>query len=182
MTFEQLFYFCEVYRQNSINSAAEKLHISRQCLSKSIRKLEDELNCQLFERSVSGTTATSAAKLLYTHSSKILNEYGYLKKNMLDFSIKQNAHSISIGIPEALLSIYGEHIIESLEQQFPDVRFHIYLTDKKNTNFYLDYDIAVFASLGKINRINKSSEKYHLTSLYSKPVYMVQSNKSNSQI
>lgn len=43
MTFEQLYYFTEVYRLKSITQAAENLYVSRQALSLAIKKLELKL-------------------------------------------------------------------------------------------------------------------------------------------
>lgn len=58
MTFEQLHYFTEVYRQKSLGQAAANLYISRQSLSTSIRKIEQELGVTLFVRSAGGVTPT----------------------------------------------------------------------------------------------------------------------------
>ena len=45
-----LYYLVAVYENRTLSDAANKLHISQQALGKSIRKLEDELNVSLFNR------------------------------------------------------------------------------------------------------------------------------------
>ena len=60
MTFEQLHYFTESYRQKSLGKAAANLYVSRQSLSTSIRKIEQELGVTLFVRSASGISPTPA--------------------------------------------------------------------------------------------------------------------------
>lgn len=48
MTFEQLHYFTESYRQKSLGKAAANLYVSRQSLSTSIRKIEQEFRRHAF--------------------------------------------------------------------------------------------------------------------------------------
>lgn len=50
MELHQLRYFVQVAKLESISGAAERLHVSQPALSKSIAKLEDELDTQLFDR------------------------------------------------------------------------------------------------------------------------------------
>ena len=45
----QLHYFRTIVEQGSLNKAAEVLYISRQGLTKIIRKMEQELGAQLFD-------------------------------------------------------------------------------------------------------------------------------------
>lgn len=50
MELHQLRYFVQVARLESVSKASQALHISQPALSKTIGKLEDELGCQLFDR------------------------------------------------------------------------------------------------------------------------------------
>ena len=50
MNFRSFRYFLTVCEMGTINAAARKLYISQQSLSQHIRKMEEELGCQLFHR------------------------------------------------------------------------------------------------------------------------------------
>ncbi len=49
MNINELKYFIKVADQQSLSKAANELYISYQGLSKSLKSLETELNCSLFE-------------------------------------------------------------------------------------------------------------------------------------
>lgn len=62
MRIDQLFYFLEVAKGNSINSVSDRLHLAQQTLSRNIKNLEQELGVVLFERSNHGLHLTKAGK------------------------------------------------------------------------------------------------------------------------
>lgn len=74
MRLEQLSYLVEVAENNSINTAAGKLFLTPQNISKAIKQLEEELHVQLFTRSKYGMFLTAEGQLK-TYRQR------YLKKN-----------------------------------------------------------------------------------------------------
>ncbi len=75
MSPRQLEYFLEIYNQKSIKKAAEKLIISPQAVSKTIKEIEEELQVDLFIRGKKSLEPTVEAELLKNHAIKILDEY-----------------------------------------------------------------------------------------------------------
>lgn len=71
MNIKQCEYLCEIAKANSINAAAERLFVSHQSLSKSMRKLEEELDCTLFTRSSKGISLTEDGEFVLTVAQKI---------------------------------------------------------------------------------------------------------------
>lgn len=63
MQVKQFEYVREVARQGSVKRAAEKLYISQQALSESIRSLEAELEFQLFQRTNRGIILTEKGEM-----------------------------------------------------------------------------------------------------------------------
>ncbi|NCC45150.1 MAG: LysR family transcriptional regulator, partial [Clostridia bacterium] len=62
--------FHTVARKGNISGAAKELFISQPAISKSIRKLEENLGTVLFKRSSRGVTLTSEGELLYRHTTE----------------------------------------------------------------------------------------------------------------
>lgn len=58
MRFEQLEFFVETAKSQSMRGAAEKLHASPQNVSKAVKQLEEELDFPLFIRSRQGLFLT----------------------------------------------------------------------------------------------------------------------------
>ena len=56
--------FHTVAKKGSISHAAKELYISQPAISKSIQKLEDNLNTTLFKRSSRGVTLTADGEIL----------------------------------------------------------------------------------------------------------------------
>ena len=75
MSPRQLKYFLEIYNQRSRKKAAEKLIISPQAVSKTIKEIEEELQVTLFIRGKKSLEPTTEAVFLKNHAVKILEEY-----------------------------------------------------------------------------------------------------------
>lgn len=63
MFFEKYQFFLEIAKNGSVSKAAEKLMISQSALSKYLRRLEDTLGVQLFNRKTQPMTLTSAGEV-----------------------------------------------------------------------------------------------------------------------
>lgn len=79
MNQKQLQYFVTVYQTKNIQTAADRLFVSRQGVSKVIRLLEEELGQQLFIRSVRGVIPTDYATILLPHARQLLEEYDAIR-------------------------------------------------------------------------------------------------------
>ena len=71
MEFRQLEYFRKIYEYESFTVAAERLYVSQSTLSKSMKRLEEELGMTLFEIVGKRTRPTAAARILYENSLKV---------------------------------------------------------------------------------------------------------------
>ena len=91
---KQLQYFITAYATKNIQRAAEKLFVSRQGISKTIRELEHELGADLFLRSSKGLEPTDFAEALFPPAQKLLDEYNYITG--LNTLAKQKENVITI--------------------------------------------------------------------------------------
>lgn len=72
MELSQIRYFLDVYQIGSLSKAAEKLNISQQGLSAAIRRLEKELNCDLFIRTSAGLLLTETGEKFRHEAEQIM--------------------------------------------------------------------------------------------------------------
>lgn len=73
MRTEQLLYLLEISKNPSLHIASEKLNMTPQALSASIRKLEEELGFAILARTNQGVTLTSDGRALLTAGKRFLS-------------------------------------------------------------------------------------------------------------
>ena len=182
MTFEQLHYFTESYRQKSLGKAAANLYVSRQSLSTSIRKIEQELGVTLFVRSAGGVTPTSGGHELYKHAQAILENYSVLKQSMSSYSKYDKPLEIcKINISESLISCYGDTLLDALSDSFPQTYFDFSLYSlEKSIECYHNFDITIkLMSEQTLNQHQKNIPDNYLFKLIKTiPVYIWIDNSS----
>lgn len=86
MRIEQLDYFIETARQQSIHKASDNLHISHQSLNASIKSLENELAVTLFKRSPQGVNLTPAGEILLRYALEVTNRTLRLEEELAEFA------------------------------------------------------------------------------------------------
>jgi LysR family transcriptional regulator, hydrogen peroxide-inducible genes activator len=79
MTLTELRYIVAVARERHFGRAAEKCFVSQPTLSVAVRKLEDELGIQLFERGVSEVTVTPVGLRIVEQAQRVLEESGAIR-------------------------------------------------------------------------------------------------------
>lgn len=83
----RIFYY--VAKEKSITGAAKRLYISQPAISKSLKKLEEELHVNLFSRNLNGVELTEEGKILFT----------YVEKALKNITAAENALNIYKNIP-----------------------------------------------------------------------------------
>lgn len=74
MTLTDLRYLVALARERHFGRAAEKCHVSQPTLSVAIKKVEDELGVQLFERSATEVKITATGRRIVAQAEKVLLE------------------------------------------------------------------------------------------------------------
>lgn len=105
MNFRSLSYFLTVCEMGTINSAARKLYISQQSLSQHIKKLEDELQAQLFHRDTP-LVLTEEGKVVQRTAQDILALVDGMHVELARMQRKQTTEltigALDYGIPDFL--------------------------------------------------------------------------------
>lgn len=79
----------------TLSKAAEILHISQPALTRSIQKLESELNVTLFDRQKNKITLNKTGELAVSHARRILADVEHMTQSIQAF--ERSLHTISIG-------------------------------------------------------------------------------------
>ncbi|MDH5534261.1 MAG: hydrogen peroxide-inducible genes activator [Betaproteobacteria bacterium] len=80
MTLTELRYIVAVARERHFGHAAEKCFVSQPTLSVAVKKLEDELGVQLFERGPGDVTVTPAGARIVEQAQRVLEEAELIKQ------------------------------------------------------------------------------------------------------
>jgi LysR family transcriptional activator of glutamate synthase operon len=113
-------YFQAVADLESINRAAQKLHVSTSALSKAINRLEEELHVELFVKEGRNIRLTEKGRLLHKKSKSMLEIENDIKVSL---SSDKASPEIVIGGPEVFLAHYGVPLIVEWLKKFPSAKF-----------------------------------------------------------
>lgn len=101
MDINQILYFIEVCNTGNISKAAEKLHLSQQGLSASIRRLELELGADLFYRKANSIVLTDAGRAVLSEANAIATHVNRIYEHCSPK--KSGRFRIRIAITESLI-------------------------------------------------------------------------------
>ena len=128
MTLRSCQYFLTLCSMGTINAAARKLYISQQSLSEHMKKLEEELGCQLFYRE-NPIVLTPAGEYMKQTSETIMTAVSDLHRNIEACTgIKTNLVTIGFadyGMPEFFPAILNEFMEKNPECTVRSVEFNM---------------------------------------------------------
>ncbi|MDE6021581.1 MAG: LysR family transcriptional regulator [Ruminococcus sp.] len=96
MTLIQLKYTITIAGERSLNDAAKKLYISQPSLSSAIHSLEKELGFDIFIRSKSGITLTTAGAEFIGYAKSVIEQYDILDSKYLSQVNQKKRLSVSM--------------------------------------------------------------------------------------
>lgn len=95
MDIRQLKYFIEVANTNNLTKAAQNLYISQPTLSIAMKRMEKELNTQLFNKHYQ---LTDSGKYLYEHGSEIVAHFDDLVQTMRQRESDNKREALRLGM------------------------------------------------------------------------------------
>lgn len=111
MDLRQLRYFLSVADTRSFVSAASKLFISRQAISKAISQLESELNVELFMRDSNGAFLTPAGIMFYERVRTLVMELDNLSTDMKNYGTRFH-QQIRLVFSIGVMSLFEPKLLE----------------------------------------------------------------------
>ena len=148
MRFEQLEYLIAIDETGSFKAAAQKLYITQQALSLSMRQLEDELGKILFIKKNNKTYLTAEGKFLLGHANKILNE----KNIIIDHFHKNPEDKMPLQIHILSTSSVLKALLPSLIAQYEksNQRLMLKITEAETTKYILERLVNEQCGMGLI--------------------------------
>lgn len=141
--------FLKTYELKSITKASQHLYITPQGLSKTIIKLENELNAKLFTRTSFGVVPTQYAERLAKISDKIINKLDSIKYEVLK---EDNKVTLNIAATYGILAYLSLDFINEFKRSYPDIHLNIVeLPDKQIEDLILKEAVDLAFLTGPIN-------------------------------
>lgn len=137
----ELRYFIAVAEAESVSRAAEKLHISQPAVSMMIRKLEDELGAELFERTANRIRLNRTGNTAVLYAKAILHDIEEMRNKVEAEAAENMAISIAFADPGVMW-----YCMPRLEVKYPKMKFNGELYDQDDMLRLVDekrYDIIV---------------------------------------
>jgi DNA-binding transcriptional LysR family regulator len=124
MTFDQVLVFHTIIKSGSFTQTASELHRTQPAISLAIKKLEEEMEVELFDRSGYRPQLTDHGKSFYERSFKVLQGMGELENLSKSFR-KQEEPEISISIDGASPLPMLLHLIKNFSEKFPNTKLNL---------------------------------------------------------
>lgn len=120
MTFDQLRYFVAVAQSQNMTKAAEKLNIAQPALSRTIARLEEELEFKLFDRHGKTIFLNQNGEEFLRFARECLQAFERTKMNILSEHIKG-----SLKIGNMLENIQINRAIADFSKSYPEIQLEI---------------------------------------------------------
>ncbi|WP_263322269.1 LysR family transcriptional regulator [Endozoicomonas sp. Mp262] len=114
--------FVAVYEERSISGAAVRSFISQPALSNSLRQLEEELGCLLFNRSKQGVIPTAQAEQLYPMALHMISELNSIP-NL--FQGRQSTEALRLTVMPELPQRYLARVFKKIHQILPEIELDL---------------------------------------------------------
>lgn len=126
--FNRLKVFYYVFQRQSSTEAAKLLHITQSGVSQHIKKLEQELQVELFTRVNRRLVPTAAGQKLYGVVASFMDSLeGCVRDINEAFSVPSG--NLRVGAPLEFGKTYLPRIMASFSKKYPNVTFHLELGD-----------------------------------------------------
>lgn len=124
MNIKYVSYFVEVAKSRSFTKASQKLYISQSALSKSVKNLEEELNCVLIDRISKTFRLTPEGELLYEKGSEMLQIIDEYTTSIYD-NLQSCKGRLFVGIPPVITTAYFASIVYKFRKEYPEIDLQI---------------------------------------------------------
>lgn len=123
MNIKDLMTFQTVVQEKSITKASKLLYMTPQGISKIIKNLEKECDCELFSRGPGGLKLTMSGRCFSEYADKSCREYQEMKNELLHIRQKE-AGVVDLLSAYGILRLVTPDCILSFKKKYPNIEFH----------------------------------------------------------
>lgn len=116
--------FYIVGKYKSFTKASQELYISQPAVTQAIKKLEEQLNLELFKRTSKGIELTPAGEVVFYYSEKLC-ELALANQEMLDKAKDASFDIINVGVPTHIGTFYFVNYLKVFNKKYPNIRINI---------------------------------------------------------
>lgn len=114
-------YFVSVAEHKNITHAANTLHIAQPALSVAIKKLENELELELFRRHERKISLTHEGEVLLTHAKLILQQLDDANLAMKELRGLEKGE-VRLGVPSIMGTYYFPDVLMAFKSRYPKLK------------------------------------------------------------
>lgn len=149
MMFKYADYIYEIYKEKSFTKAAKNLFVSQPALSATVKKLEEELHIQIFDRSTTPLTLTPEGSAYIKAVQEMYNIKKDYENYLIDLS-NLDIGSISVSGANFISSYVIPKIIVPFSKKYPMINIELLESNSKtlinelineNVDLLIDYSI-----------------------------------------
>lgn len=164
--------FLALEKFKSFSLAADSLFMTQSNLSKQLKSLEEELNCQLFDRATRDIKLTQAGEKIYLNAQWMVGEYDRMLHGLAELN-SMSKSKISISVPYDMSHYDIADMIISFENMHQGLVAETHESDTEKMFFALDNHITDFG-IGYMEFWQRK-ENYIIYPLYSDDIVLVMS-------
>ena len=125
MDLAQMEIFLRVAEEKSFSRAAEKLLRTQPAISIAMKRLEEELGEQLFDRSSRAGTLTEAGKILHSYAQRMVNLRDEARSTISELR-GMNRGRLSIGANESTSLYVLPPVLVEYRRLYPEIKIEVY--------------------------------------------------------
>lgn len=139
MELAQLRYFRTVAKCQNMSKASGELYVTQPTLSQSVKRLESELGCALFDRYGKSIVLNSQGRIVLHYADQVLGLLDEMERELADLAADSSAAvSVSINTSTKLLT----KTLPAFQKTNPHVCFYVEQNDSSHPDKD-DYDICI---------------------------------------
>ncbi len=184
MRIEQLKYLVEIAKTHSITVAAENLHVTQPTISEAIKKLEQELNVNLFSRSKTGVHPTNIGREILQAAIIITEQVEKITGISHNYNYQGNTvlgGNLSISMLPSVSNSIMPTMLPEFTANYPNIKLSLL---ERNSSDIIQVVQSQQCDLGIFHTIEEKppvqvKPPLELQHLFSEKIYIIVSKHSN---
>ena len=163
----RVFYYVAQYR--SFTKAAQALYSNQPNVTRTIKNMEQALNCRLFIRTSRSVQLTPEGEQLYSHIAPAIQQIQAGEEAAL-LSSKLQGGTVSVGVSEIAMHLVLLPVLEAFRREYPGIRLRIFNSNSQQAASALKNRLVDFALLTPPIQDSDAIHKTTLASFREGPV------------